>query len=132
MGAGVYFTVFAEQSKGAAGPVSPEGNLHDPYSFESIASAYSWEGARAGDLSFSISTKQKSSGKSSLEIRCKRDEGADAFYSSTLPAENVRYRLKGKAWTSGRGRTKRAADGLAEPANGSRRSPAAGTANGFG
>ncbi len=90
------FLLTREPGKRDVGPVSPANNRHEPYSFETAATALSWDSQPAGAVNLSVTTKTKASGKSALELRGTVD-GAQAFYATTLQGRNQRYKVTAKA-----------------------------------
>ncbi|MHC4547196.1 MAG: FHA domain-containing protein [Planctomycetota bacterium] len=98
VGGGWYMTTL-ERTK-VQGPQPPEGNLHAPYSFESLASRHAWRSEPAGAVTLRISEATKGQGKSSLELRS-NVEAATAFYGTSHSVTRGRYRLK--AWVATRG-----------------------------
>jgi pSer/pThr/pTyr-binding forkhead associated (FHA) protein len=94
VGGGYYMTTL-KPAKKDTGPEAPAGNLHEPYSFETAASARSWKAEPVGAVSVRISDRVKGKGKSSLELKS-NVESAVAFYGGARGARNARFRLQAK------------------------------------
>ncbi|MGH7163044.1 MAG: FHA domain-containing protein [Planctomycetota bacterium] len=100
LGGGAYLLKLQQSGSRETGPTAPAGNLHDPYSFESSASAFLWDSDPVGAAETRWDTERKASGKSSMEVRA-RAEATDLFYGGALPGRDVRYRLQAKVASAG-------------------------------
>ncbi|MDH3591943.1 MAG: hypothetical protein OER88_08700, partial [Planctomycetota bacterium] len=84
----------------ATGPQAPKGNLHDAYSFESSATAFTWDSQPAGAVDISVTEKRKASGSSALQLKGNSPQ-AEAFYGTSLSGRNIRYKLTAKGGATG-------------------------------